>query len=280
MGDRLANITDELVAACRAGVAEAAESLSRALGGEFVLTVAEPSAFNLEKPPTELAGPGLAMLIRCGDEGLALLAPATAGWLPPWCASPDATCHSKLQTLAQELSVTLAPDSLSADETTTGWVADLGEALRASRPSEASGLITFTATAGEHSAPLWLVWPLAAPQQLLGAEPAAPKRAAPRGAKRDLSTLPAYARSLLKIRVPVSVQLATRKETVQEIVGLAPGAIVKFDKGCDELLQMVVGGNAVAEGEAVKIGDKFGFRITSMLMPQEHFVKVKRPQAG
>ena len=43
---------------------------------------------------------------------------------------------------------------------------------------------------------------------------------------------------------------------------------------------MVVGGNAVAEGEAVKVGDKFGFRITSMLMPQEHFVKVKRPQAG
>jgi hypothetical protein len=43
---------------------------------------------------------------------------------------------------------------------------------------------------------------------------------------------------------------------------------------------MVVGGQLVAEGEAVKIGDKFGFRITSMLPPREHFVKAKRPKAG
>jgi len=95
---------------------------------------------------------------------------------------------------------------------------------------------------------------------------------------RDLAQLPGYARSLLKIRVPVSVQLASKKEQVQEVISLAPGSIIKFEKGCDELLQMIVGEHAVAEGEAVKIGEKFGFRVTAMLLPQEHFVPVRKPR--
>jgi len=92
----------------------------------------------------------------------------------------------------------------------------------------------------------------------------------------DLSKLPKYSRSLLKIRVPISVQLATKKELVQEVIAMAPGSILKFDKGCEELLQMIVGEQPIAEGEAVKIGEKFGFRVTSMLLPREHFVQVKR----
>ena len=67
---------------------------------------------------------------------------------------------------------------------------------------------------------------------------------------------------------------------MQEVVELVPGAIIKFDKGCDELLQMVIGGQTVAEGEAVKIGDKFGFRVTGMVMPREHFVSARRPRAA
>ncbi len=94
------------------------------------------------------------------------------------------------------------------------------------------------------------------------------------------TNLPHYSRSLLKVRIPVSVHLATKKETVQEIVELVPGAIIKFEKGCDQLLEMVIGGQRVAEGEAVKIGDKFGFRVTSMLRPREHFVLAKKPRAG
>lgn len=96
--------------------------------------------------------------------------------------------------------------------------------------------------------------------------------------QRDLTELPNYSRSLLKIRVPVSIQLAGKKELVQEVISLAPGSIIKFDKGCEELLQMIVGERTIAEGEAVKIGDKFGFRVTSILMPREHFAAVKKPR--
>jgi hypothetical protein len=41
---------------------------------------------------------------------------------------------------------------------------------------------------------------------------------------------------------------------------------------------MIVGEHTVAEGEAVKIGEKFGFRVTSMKLPPEHFVPVKKPR--
>ena len=51
------------------------------------------------------------------------------------------------------------------------------------------------------------------------------------------------------------------------VIGLAPGSIIKFDKGCEEMLRLLVGENAVAIGEAVKVGEKFGFRVTSMVMP-------------
>jgi flagellar motor switch protein FliN/FliY len=115
--------------------------------------------------------------------------------------------------------------------------------------------------------------------QAIGATVADPPKS-DQGRVADIAKLPKYSRSLLKIRVPISVQLATKKESVQEVIGIAPGSILKFDKGCEELLQMIVGDQAIAEGEAVKIGEKFGFRVTSMLLPREHFVPVKRGRSA
>lgn len=60
---------------------------------------------------------------------------------------------------------------------------------------------------------------------------------------------------------------------------MAPGTIIKFDKPCDETLHLYVGNQLVAEGEAVKVGDKFGFRMTAMSLPQEHFSRLKKQQA-
>ncbi len=65
-----------------------------------------------------------------------------------------------------------------------------------------------------------------------------------------------------------------KKEKIQDIVEIVPGSIIKFDKGCEELLQMFVGDQGIAYGEAVKVGERFGFRVSSMNMPEEHFQKV------
>jgi flagellar motor switch protein FliN/FliY len=86
--------------------------------------------------------------------------------------------------------------------------------------------------------------------------------------------LPSYSRSLLKIKVPVSVTLATSRLSIGDIVELVPGTILQFDKMCDETLGLEVGGIQVAEGETVKVGDKFGLRLTSIVLPEERFVAV------
>ena len=94
----------------------------------------------------------------------------------------------------------------------------------------------------------------------------------------DAARLPSYSRSLLRIRVPVTVTLAAKRQPVSRIVELGQGSIIQFEKPCDETLDLQVGGHTIAAGEAVKVGDKFGLRITSIILPGERFLPlVHRP---
>jgi flagellar motor switch/type III secretory pathway protein FliN len=94
--------------------------------------------------------------------------------------------------------------------------------------------------------------------------------------------LPAYSQSLLRIPVSVVVTLAQKRQKFGRIVELGPGSILQFEKSCEEMLEVDVRGHPVAVGEAVKVGDKFGVRITSMVLPGERFEKVvpRRRRAG
>ena len=92
-----------------------------------------------------------------------------------------------------------------------------------------------------------------------------------------LKDLPNYARSLLRIPVPVVVTLAQKRQVLSRIVEIGPGSIIHFDKSCEEMLELNAGNHPVARGEAVKVGDKFGLRITSMILPGERFEKVQPP---
>jgi flagellar motor switch protein FliN/FliY len=94
---------------------------------------------------------------------------------------------------------------------------------------------------------------------------AAPTSAPVSPLEAELRGLPTYARGLLQIRVPVRVTLASQRKSVQEILELGPGSIVKFEKTCEEPLELSVGGRTIAEGEVVKVGDKFGVRISALV---------------
>jgi flagellar motor switch protein FliN/FliY len=85
------------------------------------------------------------------------------------------------------------------------------------------------------------------------------------GIDAELDRLPTYARGLLQIRVPVRVTLASQRKSIQEIIELGPGSIVKFDKTCDEPLELCVGNRPIAHGEVVKVGDKFGLKISGLV---------------
>jgi flagellar motor switch protein FliN/FliY len=85
------------------------------------------------------------------------------------------------------------------------------------------------------------------------------------GIEAELSGLPTHARRLLQVRVPLQVTLASQRKSVQEIVELGPGSILKFDKTCDQPLELYLGDRPLAHGEVVKVGDKFGLRISGLV---------------
>ncbi|OHB68591.1 MAG: hypothetical protein A2V70_05885, partial [Planctomycetes bacterium RBG_13_63_9] len=87
--------------------------------------------------------------------------------------------------------------------------------------------------------------------------------------------LPQYARSLLRVKVPVVVTLAEKRQPLGRILELGTGSIIQFTKSCEEMLALSVEQRPVAVGEAVKVGDKFGLRITSIVLPEERFAAVK-----
>ena len=106
-------------------------------------------------------------------------------------------------------------------------------------------------------------------------ETGAPRAAAAASRAEELNErlahLPPYTRSLLRVEVPVRVTLADTNLPLKRILELGPGSIIPFAKSCEEPLILSVGNYDVAVGEAVKVGDKFGLRITSMVMPREKF---------
>jgi flagellar motor switch protein FliN len=87
---------------------------------------------------------------------------------------------------------------------------------------------------------------------------------------------PPFTRSLLRVRVPIVVTLAQKKQTLGRILEIGPGQIIQFDKSCEEMLDLEASNCKIASGEAVKVGDKFGIRITSIVPPEERFLPVRK----
>ena len=69
---------------------------------------------------------------------------------------------------------------------------------------------------------------------------------------------------ILRLQVPVIVKLAERKLAMNEVMRLGVGAIIEFAKSNDEPLQLLINNKAIGLGEAVKVGENFGLRITQI----------------
>ena len=71
-------------------------------------------------------------------------------------------------------------------------------------------------------------------------------------------------RRILQLEVPVIVKLAERKLTLGEVMRLGAGAIIEFSKNSDEPLELLVNNKAIGVGDAVKVGENFGLKITQI----------------
>ena len=71
-------------------------------------------------------------------------------------------------------------------------------------------------------------------------------------------------RRILQLQVPVIVKLAERKLTLGEVMRLGAGAIIEFSKNSDEPLELLVNNKPIGVGDAVKVGENFGLKITQI----------------
>lgn len=302
------SITPEIIAAFQKGVSEAAESWQRTFEQPATFTLGEPTDVLAQISRDEWNAPGLAVILGQATGAIVLLVADVAAAFPAWLATPDATAKSKLATLAQELGMTMLPDALMPTSEQAVRIENLQEALLRCQPAGGVDALPLTIKQGDAVLPAVLLGvvdanalksvpapaaaPVPEPQPAPAAQPVyehapPPPSSSPRFAQAALRqdfedgipALPTYTRSLLKIQVPVVASLATTNLPVGRILEIGPGSIIQFDQSCEQPLSLAVGDHEFAVGEAVKVGEKFGLRITSMVMPAERFwsVRGKRP---
>ena len=299
MSDLNSAAIDSFSAAVSSGAAEAASAFERAFSTKIKIKAGVGKPLDLARLGPKIAGKGLAVALYHQSGGIGVLIPFSTGLIPPWCENPDATGKSKLATFAQEWGMNLVPEDFFPDDYKAILVEDLQYSLEHAQPGEQATVLEIRLeNLGGGPVPVYLVWPLQEPDGLLlSAEPEtvlpppppigggetgpfdsfSPTGFGERQEKRlSLDDLPGYGRSSLKVRVPVATVLARARKPIKAILELGIGSVIQFDKSCDEPLEIEVGQSTViADAEAVKVGDKFGFRINSIFLPKERFRRVK-----
>lgn len=76
--------------------------------------------------------------------------------------------------------------------------------------------------------------------------------------------MPTELQTILKLTVPLIVHVGDRNLPLDDVLALGPGAILELNKSEDESLDLMVNNKLIGKGMAVKVGESFGIRITSI----------------
>jgi len=221
--------------------------------------------------------------LKQGEVHIAL--PESSGLLPNWINHPDATGEARLATLAQELSILLFPPDWSIVSSEARAVACLGTALEGLRSRTESEFLSIPVLTPDNTSRLILglcgsprsaepnvAQPLGATNALEDVQHQVKSQSTAMRGHQSNRVLPLLTHSLLRIRLPLEVTLARTRKPLLELLQLSPGAIIQFEKSCEEPLDLSINGHVIARGEAVKVGDKFGLRILEMTPPPERYI--------
>lgn len=67
---------------------------------------------------------------------------------------------------------------------------------------------------------------------------------------------------ILRLEVPLIVQIAERRMPLSEVTALTHGSIIELPKQIEDDLEVLVNETAIGSGRAVKVGENFGVRMT------------------
>jgi flagellar motor switch protein FliN/FliY len=85
----------------------------------------------------------------------------------------------------------------------------------------------------------------------------------------DGSMLPRSFDSLgfvMDVPVEVTVEIGRRTMKIAELLRIGPGSVVELDKAAGDPLDVYVNNRRIARGEAVVVGDRYGVRLTEVLL--------------
>ncbi|MDR2439011.1 MAG: FliM/FliN family flagellar motor C-terminal domain-containing protein [Planctomycetaceae bacterium] len=318
MAELNSSAVNSFIEAVNSGANEAVSAFSRTFDAMITVQPGNGGEFQGDVLSSKIIGGGLAMLLVSGGQGIAILIPNSTGLIPAWCEHPDATGKSKLSTFAQEWGMNLIPEDFFPEDFQAAVIQDLMRGVFQAQPAwESAYLELIIGKPDGSSALIYMIWPLEIPNQLLLEEtkhedpiiPGPPTfdsgesnligKGVPQfdpftgpdfetqnfdnlhNKHRSVDDLPSFSRSILKIKIPVAAVLARAPKSIKTILELGVGSVIQFDKSCDDFLEIEVGQSVtIATAEAVKVGDKFGFRINSILLPEERFRKVEVRHEG
>jgi flagellar motor switch/type III secretory pathway protein FliN len=92
-------------------------------------------------------------------------------------------------------------------------------------------------------------------------EPPPPPPPPPR---RPLGPVDPEVARILRLRVPVIVQLAERRMKIAAIRKLSVGSIIEFQSSVHDELSLVIRNQRIGRGACVKAGESFGLRLMSI----------------
>jgi flagellar motor switch protein FliN len=292
MAELTAEQIEQIVEACRAQLTAVSDTFHACLDCALRLSFGEQKPYALEAIAA-WEGPGLAVSLVVGEQGLVLLIPEPIP-LPNWYRQPSISENNRLQSFAQELSLQVVPADLGAERYFATYAANLqgfAEQTQIEPTARLLEIAAYSVDAAEMDPPLATIAVIvparfnvaaldeaiqsqAAAASMESEEDAANPDLGP-GGMPDLDSPPdatspetglsldqaLRALRIMNVPVTISVRLAERKMPLGQIVALVPGALVPFNKSCEDLLDLFVNNYRYCQGEAIKIGENFGLKI-------------------
>ncbi|GIW96637.1 MAG: hypothetical protein KatS3mg110_4678 [Pirellulaceae bacterium] len=258
---------------CRAAEKTVATLLSELFQCDVVLDVKGEEPLERGTLPEHLAGPCCFVVLE-GKHASAILAiPCQFSFAPSWFAD-DEQVANRLGKHSAQFGI-LLPHVHAVVHSWAIRVENGHQGLRRAGLADEAHQVLLEIRSGDERVPVSLVWPCQRVERLvMGTDAARRRRSFLQSFEAGLAQLPPYMRSLLRVRVTASVVLASARMPLARVLELAPGTILSFSKPCDETLELQIGDQTIAKGEAVRVGSRFGLWITSMALPQARFHRV------
>jgi flagellar motor switch protein FliN len=73
---------------------------------------------------------------------------------------------------------------------------------------------------------------------------------------------------VMEVPVELTVELGRRNNRIGEVLRLGPGAVLELTKVNGEPLDIYVNNRLVARGEAVVVGERYGVRLTEVIVTE------------